>query len=140
MINLFCEGICTVSKLEQKIRLFVENDDCMIIVDNYVYFLNLKHGFYFKIESIREPMRQRVKRTLKILNNIKLLNNVHKEQNTLINFDPYKIHIPGEIENIEWKQSPKKNSRSVRSNYNYFNLDVFQSLADKSEILINSID
>jgi len=108
MINLFCEGICTISGSERNLRLFVESDDCMIIVENCVYFLNLKHEFYFKTESIMQPMRQRVNRTLEILNYIKLLNNVHKEQNTLVIFDPYQILIPAEIENIEWKQSPKK--------------------------------
>ena len=128
MDNLSRNGTAMFNGKNVTIRIFVQNDDCMICVDNAVFFINIRYGSYFQGELISLPMSTRVDKMLNILSEHGVKNIYHKSH-AVHDIGLYKVPIPHEINNIEWKGEPTKNGRNVRSNYQCFGRDVFESLS-----------
>ena len=131
-INLVREGTAIYGGSTRNLRLFVQGNDVMICISDMVYFINLQYGGFFSVKSINEPMITRVRNVLKVLEDIKQLENIYEQGYTTVDMNPYKVPIPEEIQDITWKGDAQKNGRDVRSNYSYNKLyDVFQSLEDR---------
>lgn len=133
MTNLFREGIAQISGSLTDIAIFVEKDDLMITTDDSTYFINIKYGGYFSVgDREPEPMYTRVTKALKILEGIEKVENIYNMNPSLIEVGSYQIPIPSEITDIQWNGDARKNGRPVRSNYQYFKLDVFGELERRS--------
>ena len=131
MSNVIRKGSATFHGKTHSLRVFVENDDCMIIIADIVIFLNIRYGIYFSGPLIREPMSKCVQRMLDILEKDGI-HNILEEPYATEHIGPYSVPIPQDISSILWKGEFTTNGRAVRSNYRCFKLDVFQSLANKS--------